>query len=127
LDSEEYAGIQWAAEINLFSLPGIFSLVGQILGLSWDWIPRNTQESNGPQKTAVKKLGEPVVKGIEETVDIFQTIKNDGIMGLWKYLSEKFQDLQATVMDAIRDKPRGIRRGSSPRSSRPASSGSSAS
>lgn len=78
---------------NLFSLPGIFSLCGQILGLSWDYF----------RAKAVKKLGEPVVKGIEETVDIFIIIKNEGIEGLWKYLQGKFQDLQATVMDAIRD------------------------
>jgi hypothetical protein len=78
---------------NLFSLPGIFDLCGQILGLSWDYF----------RAKAVKKLGEPVVKGIEATVDIFIIIKNDGIMGLWGFVKDKFQDLQATVMDAIRD------------------------
>ena len=46
-------GVSITIPDNLFSLSGVFSLVGQVLGLSWDYF----------RAKAVKKLGEPIVKG----------------------------------------------------------------
>ncbi len=78
---------------NLLSLKGIFSLVAQILGLSWDFIRRK----------AVKLLGEKVVGALETGFEIFKIIATEGISGLWNFIKEKFQDLKATVIDAIKD------------------------
>jgi len=78
---------------NLFSLKGIFSLVMQILGLTWDYIRRK----------AVKLLGEPVVAALEKGFEIFQIIRKDGITGLWNYIKEQFNDLKETILDAIKE------------------------
>ncbi len=78
---------------DLFSLKGIFSLVMQILGLTWDYF----------RNKAVKLLGEPVVSAMEKAVEVFTIIKEKGIHGLWEYIKEQFNDLKTVVMDAIRD------------------------
>ncbi len=78
---------------DIFSLKGIFSLVMQVLGLTWDYI----------RKKAVKLLGEPVVTALETGFEIFQIIRNEGIVGLWNYIKEQFSDLKETVIDAIKE------------------------
>ncbi|CAL2090325.1 hypothetical protein [Tenacibaculum sp. 190524A02b] len=78
---------------NLFSLSGIFNLVAQMLGLTWDYF----------RSKAVKLLGEPVVAGMEKAVEIFKIVKKDGVKGLWEYIKEQFNNLKEMVMDAIRD------------------------
>lgn len=78
---------------NLFSLAGIFDLVMQILGLTWDYF----------RDKAVRLLGEPVVQAMETGFEVFMIIKEKGIEGLWEYVKDQFNDLQAMVMDAIRD------------------------
>ena len=76
---------------DVFSLKGIFSLTMQVLGLGW----------NGIRAIGSKVIGEPIMKAIETGVEIVQVIRKDGIAGLWEHLKEQFQDLKATVMDAI--------------------------
>lgn len=78
---------------NLFSLSGIFSLVTQMLGLTWDYF----------RELAVKTLGESVVAGMEKAVEIFTIVKDKGVEGLWDYIKEQFSNLKEMVMDAIRD------------------------
>ncbi len=78
---------------DLFSLKGIFSLVAQILGLTWDYI----------RQKAVKHLGEPAVQALELGFEIFQVLRTGGIDGLWEYLKEQFNDLKETVIDAIKE------------------------
>ncbi|MEM9896026.1 MAG: DUF4157 domain-containing protein, partial [Bacteroidota bacterium] len=78
---------------NLFSLSGIFNLVAQILGISWDFV----------RSIAVRVLGEPVVRVVETAFEIFTILRNDGIAGLWEYIKEQFNNLKEMVMDAIRD------------------------
>ena len=78
---------------DLFSLKGIFSLVAQILGLTWDYI----------RQKAVKHLGEPVVVALETGFEIFQIVRTQGIDGLWEYLKDQFNDLKETVIDAIKE------------------------
>lgn len=77
---------------NIFSLKGIFSLVMQILGLGWDFI----------RKKAVKLFGEPAVKVMEKSFEMFKIFKKEGIKGIWKYLKEKFNDLKETVIGEIK-------------------------
>ncbi len=78
---------------DLFSLKGIFSLVMQILGLTWDYI----------RAKAVKLFGETVVAAMEKGVEIFQVIQREGAAGLWKYVKEQFSNLKEMVMDQIKE------------------------
>jgi len=78
---------------DLFSLKGIFSLIAQVLGLTWDYI----------RSKAVKLLGEPVVNALETGFEIFQILRTGGIDGLWEYLKDQFNDLKETVMGAIKE------------------------
>jgi hypothetical protein len=76
---------------DIFSLPGIFSLVVQVLGLTWDYI----------RSKAVKLLGEPVVKALETGFEIFQILMRDGPLGLWQFVKEQFSDLKKQVIEQI--------------------------
>lgn len=76
---------------DIFSLKGIFSLVMQILGLGWDFI----------RKKAVKLFGEPAVKVMEKSFEMFTIFRKEGIQGIWKYLKEKFNDLKQAVIEEI--------------------------
>lgn len=78
---------------NLFSLSGIFNLSMQILGLTWDYF----------RAKAVKLIGEPVVQALEKGFEMFKIIKEKGISGLWEYIKSSFNDLQETVMGAIKE------------------------
>jgi uncharacterized protein DUF4157 len=78
---------------DVFSLPGIFSLIMQVLGLTWDYI----------RAKAVKLLGEPVVKALEVGFDIFQILIKEGPAGLWAYAVEKFSDLKEMVIEEIKN------------------------
>ncbi len=84
-------GIQMPDDI--FSLPGIFSLVTQVLRLTWDSI----------RIKAAKQFGEPVVAGMEQSVEIFQILREQGAMGLWEQLKEQFSDLKETVIGEIKN------------------------
>src|SRR5215831_5824773 len=83
-----------------FDLKGILSLVMQVLGLTW----------MNFRARAVKLLGEEVVGMIEQGVGVFQkiahifeTIKTEGLAGLWHLIEDKIGDLKAAVMDQIKD------------------------
>ncbi|NEN88189.1 MAG: DUF4157 domain-containing protein [Okeania sp. SIO3H1] len=78
---------------DIFSLPGIFSLVTQVLGLTFSYI----------RGKAVKLFGEPVVAGMEKGVEIFQVLRDRGVMGLWEYVKEQFNDLKETVIGEIKN------------------------
>ncbi|MGH1437184.1 MAG: eCIS core domain-containing protein [Lewinella sp.] len=78
---------------NLFSLSGIFDLIMQVLGLTWDFV----------RKKMVKLITEPVVKAVETGFTVIKKIKEKGIMGLWEEVQEQFSDLKETVIDAVRN------------------------
>ncbi|HEU4596859.1 MAG TPA: DUF4157 domain-containing protein [Pyrinomonadaceae bacterium] len=78
---------------DIFSAKGIFSIIVQVLGLSWDYI----------RGKAVKLLGEPVVKALEGGFKIFQILSKDGVAGLWEYAQEQFADLKEMVVDQIKN------------------------
>lgn len=77
---------------NLFSLKGIFNLVMQVLGLSWDFM----------RKKSVLLLGEPMVQAMETSFEMFQTIKAKGISGIWEHIKEEFTDLKETIIESIK-------------------------
>ncbi|MFY0630376.1 MAG: DNA/RNA non-specific endonuclease [Flavobacteriaceae bacterium] len=77
---------------NLFSLPGIFNLVMQVLGLSWDYM----------RKKSVLLIGEPVVQAMETGFEMFQTIRKKGVAGIWEHVKEQFTDLKETIIESIK-------------------------
>ena len=77
---------------DIFSLPGIFSLVTQLLGLTWEYL----------RGKAVMLLGEPVVKALELGFDLFKIFMKDGVAGLWEYAKEKFSDLKEMIIEQIK-------------------------
>jgi len=78
---------------DVFSVKGIFSLILQVLGLTWDYV----------RAKAVKLLGEPVVKALETGFHIFQILIKEGPAGLWEFAKEKFADLKAMVIAKIEE------------------------
>jgi hypothetical protein len=76
-----------------FDLSGIFSLVLQVLGLTWANI----------RSRALKFFPEKVVSALETSFEIFLIIKNKGLAGLWEYVQEKIGDLKTMVIDAVKD------------------------
>ncbi|WP_299135896.1 DNA/RNA non-specific endonuclease [uncultured Tenacibaculum sp.] len=77
---------------NLFSLKGIFSLVMQVLGLSWDFV----------RKKSVLLMGEPMVVAMEKGFEMFQIIREKGVSGIWEYIKEQFTDLKETIIESIK-------------------------
>ena len=84
-------GIQVPEEI--FSLKGAFSLVTQVLGITWDYI----------RTKAVKQFGERTVARMEKSSEIFQMLAAKGPMGLWEQVSNRFEDLKETTIDQIKN------------------------
>ena len=77
---------------DIFSLKGIFNLVMQILGLTWDYM----------RKKAVKLFGARVVAAMEKGSEVFQALMQ-GPDGLWEYVQGEFGDLKETVLGAIKE------------------------
>ncbi len=77
---------------DIFSLKGIFNLVMQILGLTWDYI----------RKKAVKLFGARVVAAMETGSEVFQALM-EGPEALWEYVKGQFGDLKETVIGAIKE------------------------
>jgi hypothetical protein len=84
-------GIQIPDEI--FSLKGAFSLVTQVLGITWDYM----------RTKAVKQFGERTVARMEKSSEIFQILAAKGPMGLWEQVSNRFEDLKETTIDQIKN------------------------
>ncbi|TRY29844.1 DUF4157 domain-containing protein [Aliiglaciecola sp. M165] len=76
-----------------WDLKGIFSLVLQILGLTWQRI----------RIKLVKRLGERVVKIAETTVDIVKKLITEGPIALWEMIKEKAAEIKQQVMEGIRN------------------------
>jgi hypothetical protein len=77
---------------DVFSLKGIFSLVMQVLGLTWEYM----------RAKAVGMFGETVVAGMEKAAEIFLRLK-EGPAAVWEYIKEQFDDLKETVLGQIKE------------------------
>jgi hypothetical protein len=75
-----------------FDLPGILSMVMQVLGLTYANV----------RSRAVKILGEKVVKALETGAEIFKILITKGPAGLWEYIKEKIGDLKTMVIEKIK-------------------------
>ena len=84
------AGIEMPAS---FDLKGILSLVMQVVGLTYANI----------RGRAVKAVGEPNVRNMEKSVDIFKVLASEGPAGLWKFIQDKIGDLKDTVIEGIKN------------------------
>ncbi|MDQ8180562.1 M35 family metallo-endopeptidase [Pelagicoccus sp. SDUM812005] len=76
-----------------FDLKGIFSLVTQILGLTYQKI----------RVKLVKRLGEKPVAGLEKTFDFLKLFLKEGFAGIWQKFLEWMGNLKETVMGAIKE------------------------
>ncbi|MDQ2807411.1 MAG: hypothetical protein M3Z04_10955 [Chloroflexota bacterium] len=84
------AGIELPAS---FDLKGILSLVMQVVGLTYANI----------RGRAVKAVGEPTVRNMEKSVDIFKVLASEGPAGLWRFIKDKIGDLKDTVIEGIKN------------------------
>lgn len=76
-----------------FDLKGVFSLVTQILGLTYDFI----------RSQAVNRLGEEKVSYLEKGEETFKILATEGLPGIWHLLQDKVGDIKTMVMDGITD------------------------
>lgn len=76
-----------------WDLKGILSVALQVLGLTWANI----------RAKMVKLMGEPVVKGLETTFTLVQTLIKDGPMAAWEQLKEIAGDVKDAFVEAIKD------------------------
>ncbi|GAB4206981.1 MAG: hypothetical protein OHK0022_34620 [Roseiflexaceae bacterium] len=86
-------GIQLPAN---WDLQGIFSLVMQILGLTYPQIRAQIVKGLGP-------IGETVIGALEGAWEVFQIIQSEGLAGLWQFIQDQIGDLKALVIDQIKE------------------------
>ncbi len=84
------AGITMPGQLDF---AGIVDLVLQVLGLTYERI----------RERAVRHFGEPVISRLEQTVDIFVTLVQVGVGGLWAQIKEKLSDLEDLVIGKIKE------------------------
>lgn len=75
-----------------FDAAGIFSLVTQVLGLTWGNI----------RARAVTTFGEPVVGALETGFELFTIIKDQGLAGLWTYIQDQIGNIKDMVLEEIK-------------------------
>ncbi len=83
------AGIQLPEK---FDLKGIFSLVMQILQLTYAAFRRR----------AVQLVGEEVVSKLEQFAEIFKIFITEGPIGIWEFIKEKVGDIKSQIFDTIK-------------------------
>jgi hypothetical protein len=74
-----------------FDPMGVFSLVLQVLGLTYPNV----------RARAVKLLGENIVSRLELAAEIFRLLITQGPIGLWGYIKDKVSDLKTMVVGGI--------------------------
>ncbi|MBD2535945.1 hypothetical protein H6G97_44120, partial [Nostoc flagelliforme FACHB-838] len=76
-----------------FDLKGIFGLVSEVLGFTYQVI----------RAQAVKRLGEKKVGHLEQSFDIFQVLTSEGVAGIWQFVQDRIGDLNELVIKPIKD------------------------
>ncbi|BAZ27652.1 hypothetical protein NIES4074_00790 [Cylindrospermum sp. NIES-4074] len=74
-----------------FDVKGIFSLVTQVLGFTYDFI----------RGRAANKLGEEKVAYLEQGEETFKVLSTQGLAGIWHLIQDKIGDIKTMVMDGI--------------------------
>ena len=78
---------------DTFDVQGIFGLVMQLLGMTYDTI----------RASAVKRLGAEKVSYLEKNFELFRILATQGLAGLWQVLKDKIGDVKAMVLDPIQN------------------------
>ncbi|HEY7200782.1 MAG TPA: hypothetical protein VIC57_11240, partial [Candidatus Dormibacteraeota bacterium] len=81
-----------------FDLKGILMFLAQLLGLTWDNIRAVAVKVLGPKVVGLIEKGAAVV---QKAIEIYNTIKNEGIAGVWHLIQDKIAEIKATVMESI--------------------------
>ncbi|MDZ8030639.1 eCIS core domain-containing protein [Nostoc sp. DedSLP04] len=76
-----------------FDLKGIFGLVSEVLGFTYQVI----------RAQAVKRLGEKKVGHLEQSFDIFKVLASEGVAGIWEFVQDRMGDLNELVIKPIKD------------------------
>ena len=84
------AGLKLPEKLDL---AGIFDLVMQVIGLTYDNI----------RKRVAKIVGEPAVARMEKTAGVFQTLATQGISGLWNFVKDQLANLEDLVLGQIKE------------------------
>lgn len=79
-----------------FDLKGIFSLVMQILGLTYDRIRAKVVKRIGPK-------GEQVVSGMEKTFQFVKDLITKGPIVIWERIKDKFNEIKEMALEKIRE------------------------
>ncbi len=79
-----------------WDLKGIFSLVMQILGLTYDQLRAKLVKKLGPD-------GEKVVSAMEKTVEFVTDLVTRGPIVLWEKIQDKFTEIKNMAMEKIRN------------------------
>ncbi|MEC4880021.1 MAG: DUF4157 domain-containing protein [Scytonema sp. PMC 1070.18] len=83
-------GIQMPESLDL---KGIFSLVTQLLGFTYELI----------RAQAVKRLGEEKVSHLEQSFEMFRILASEGLLGIWDFIKDRIGDLNALVIEPIKN------------------------
>jgi len=76
-----------------WDLPGVLSIVTQVLGVTWDWV----------RDRASTLVGERNVERLEFLRDTIRNMLTEGLPGLFRRIQESVADLQDLVMGQIRE------------------------
>jgi hypothetical protein len=82
-----------------FDAAGIFSLVTQVLSLSFETFKKIAQRVWGKTAVALIEKGEAVA---EKGLEIFQIVKKDGIGGLWTHIKELLSSKVDEIFEKIK-------------------------
>ncbi len=94
--------IRWLAEtlgdagIDLpesFDMKGIFGMVMQVLGVTWETV----------RQRAIGLLGEDMVGQLEQVFDLFIAIKNEGMAGIWNFVINTMGNMKDLIFNSIKE------------------------
>lgn len=78
---------------DTFDLKGVVKLLASVFGLTWANI----------RNRIVLQIGEKAMGAVEQGVEIFQVMKEQGVAGLWEKLVEKVGDIKDMILSQLED------------------------
>jgi hypothetical protein len=81
-----------------FDLKGILMFLAQLLGLTWSNIRSRAVAILGPKVVGMIEKGASVVS---KAIEIYNTIKNEGIAGVWHLITDKVAEIKDQVMQSV--------------------------
>ena len=81
-----------------FDLKGILMFLAQLLGLTWENIRGIAIKVLGPKVVGLIEKGAAIV---QKAIEIYNTIKNEGIAGVWHLIQDKIAEIKAQVLQSI--------------------------